>query len=500
MIRLKSLHIINYKILQDFKLTFEDRQAITVLLGTNGAGKSTVLECLAWIVRGLHEKYLHKQKPELPFEFELRYEVSSIIRTELPAQTWEELSPAQVIVTGSKGKDEYELDLAWVMSTDDSKPLLLAYPDTEEELLQQLPNLAVYYSGLSETIEHIYTEYESKQLDSSWRKLQQDASTYARATSLPLYYLQRNDFPLLLAALFSFEVNFGLDDFLARRMRGLQKPEGICITVVVKRPAYYTGSRTAKLSKLLIEGEVDFWGTEGLLRQFLQQMSLLATEKQEVSSEATYTYHFNIAAWYSLREANNSEHNILALLLLLRANDTLANVQVLYRRDNLVAPHNTLSEGEQQLLIVRALNELLVEERTIILLDEPDTFLHPQWQEKFIDEIVPFTKEASFIITTHSPVILTHINKGNIIQMTYGKGQKLENHVFGQRYADALINYMVNTPRPAKVEAELNIVFNLIEREDWVAAVSKLKDLRKQLGAHDADVVRAEKMIRLFSE
>ena len=57
----------------------------------------------------------------------------------------------------------------------------------------------------------------------------------------------------------------------------------------------------------------------------------------------------------------------------------------------------------------------------IILLDEPDLQLHPEWQQKFIDMLLQllwlyFPKvKFQIIITTHSPILLSDIPKKNVI-------------------------------------------------------------------------------------
>ena len=42
--RLHELYIRDYKVLQDFTLPFDEQSAVSVLIGENGSGKTTVLE------------------------------------------------------------------------------------------------------------------------------------------------------------------------------------------------------------------------------------------------------------------------------------------------------------------------------------------------------------------------------------------------------------------------------------------------------------------------
>ena len=58
--RLKSLYIRDYKILQDFSIDFTSN--ISVLIGENGSGKSSIIECLAYIFGHLHKYFVLDDK------------------------------------------------------------------------------------------------------------------------------------------------------------------------------------------------------------------------------------------------------------------------------------------------------------------------------------------------------------------------------------------------------------------------------------------------------
>jgi len=99
---------------------------------------------------------------------------------------------------------------------------------------------------------------------------------------------------------------------------------------------------------------------------------------------------------------------------------------------------NSLSTGEKQLLkfITNFAYTLTKTGDRVILLDEIETALHPQWQKNFINIIIKFIYEIRerglvstlnkyhFIFTTHSPFLLSDIPKENIIFLKDGKSDK----------------------------------------------------------------------------
>lgn len=72
--KIKSFYVKNYKVLDDFKIEFDDEN-ITILLGTNNVGKSTFLEALNKFmqIEGPKEEDFNKNKmgSDENFEFEM---------------------------------------------------------------------------------------------------------------------------------------------------------------------------------------------------------------------------------------------------------------------------------------------------------------------------------------------------------------------------------------------------------------------------------------------
>jgi len=81
-----------------------------------------------------------------------------------------------------------------------------------------------------------------------------------------------------------------------------------------------------------------------------------------------------------------------------------------------------LSDGEYQFLyLFSQIYSSLQEEKILLLIDEGESFLHPNWQKKYLSYIVQFLKDnfpnrkIHIILTSHSPFLLSDIPKQNII-------------------------------------------------------------------------------------
>jgi len=83
--------------------------------------------------------------------------------------------------------------------------------------------------------------------------------------------------------------------------------------------------------------------------------------------------------------------------------------------------YNHLSHGEQ-MIFAQLLNIYFYSKtktNLIFLFDEPEIALHPEWQKKYLNEVITLLnllkKNYHFIFTTHSPFLISDLPKENII-------------------------------------------------------------------------------------
>jgi len=86
---------------------------------------------------------------------------------------------------------------------------------------------------------------------------------------------------------------------------------------------------------------------------------------------------------------------------------------------------NQLSDGEKCLLALAGdLAHMLaianpdlsdpLEGQAIVLIDEIELHLHPEWQHRVIPKLLETFPNCQFILTTHSPLVLSHVRCQNI--------------------------------------------------------------------------------------
>lgn len=137
---------------------------------------------------------------------------------------------------------------------------------------------------------------------------------------------------------------------------------------------------------------------------------------------------------------------------------------------------NIASSGENQFFntMVRILSK--IEQDSIILIDEPEVSLHPNWQYKYISGINDIFKNypsCHFVIATHSHFMVSDIepNFSSIISVRFDKDNLIKTHLhrentFGWSPDDILYNiFFMKSSRNHFLEMDLRELLYLISHQ-----------------------------------
>lgn len=172
-----------------------------------------------------------------------------------------------------------------------------------------------------------------------------------------------------------------------------------------------------------------------------------------------------------------------------------------------------LSDGEKMLLMLvtdlarrlAILNPAVTEPaqalegKGIVLIDEIDLHLHPQWQRIVISSLTATFPNCQFIVTTHSPQVLSHVYRENVFILNNAQVVKVTPPTFGRDHNSILYELMGVTERPIEVQQKLDKCFKLIDDEKIEEAQTALAKLSDLLGDDDPEIVRAYTLIDFFN-
>ena len=99
----------------------------------------------------------------------------------------------------------------------------------------------------------------------------------------------------------------------------------------------------------------------------------------------------------------------------------------------------------------------------LIMIDEVDLHLHPRWQQTILIDLQRAFPHAQFIVTTHSPQVLTTVSRKHIRVITFNEAIEPQISPLARESADALA-YIMNT----NVKPPLDILENIHRYEQLV--------------------------------
>ena len=138
----------------------------------------------------------------------------------------------------------------------------------------------------------------------------------------------------------------------------------------------------------------------------------------------------------------------------------------------------------------------------IVMIDEVDLHLHPRWQQKILVNLKKAFPNIQFIVTTHSPQVLTTVESKGIQGLVYENGQMyIEKFDFslGAKSNEVLNRILGIDERPQNLDIvkKLNRYLELVDKNlyDKEEAITLRKELdawgagkEKELSKIDMDI------------
>jgi predicted ATP-binding protein involved in virulence len=96
----------------------------------------------------------------------------------------------------------------------------------------------------------------------------------------------------------------------------------------------------------------------------------------------------------------------------------------------------------------------------IVLIDELELHLHPNWQLKIVKALKAAFPNVQFIATTHSPKVITSLEQQDVLVLESGKVFNLNQNPLGRDDNSALEEFMDSSKRPVEIENKISEIFD----------------------------------------
>lgn len=467
--RIKSLYIKDYNILQDFSINFTSN--LSVLIGENGSGKSSVIECIAYIFGHLHKYFVLGDKTaEFIDGYKINYEINDfdvLIESKYISSPTNTFDPIIKI-------NEEELNVGQIKNRYKSFNNFL--PD----------KVILSYSGITDHLKNLNKHFEDKFI----KRIIRLNNPYSLK---PLYLPYDNPFIYVKKEFVSYVVlslfvlNTDKSNEVLRTL-GIDL-EGCTITIKIKKP-YWAKSKEPN-------GDDKLWGIKTKIAvdffRGLNEVGIIVEKNGEEKEPKELSYKFygsNMIKDMFQGEFGLSPNQVLSLLDTLLCDDLLDSVNVEW---NKTFSLDKLSEGEKQLLLSIGLNLVLNKKNILFLLDEPDVSLHPKWQQDFISNLkAGLDNNSMAIITTHSPSLVSDLDNKNLRLMRNGTVVNKSFKYYGKTINDILSDYFgLDTTRNKDVAKRIEELWDQIRGDKQLSVDfdNQFKQLVSIIGADDPEII-----------
>ncbi len=434
---IEKLHIQNFRGLQEIILNFPQSN-LAVLVGRNGAGKSSILDCIAIMLAQFVARLRNSKKVEVRLtENDINIHSDSTVNT-------------ITILTGERKR------LSWRMvqervyrQNQNNYDEMNKYIKSLQEDLKIKPDLnlpvIIYYQTHRMLMKNPYT-FNSKVSNKSQKYINYQFYAYEKSLSSGV-----NDFQDFFDW---FKEEEDYENEIRLRENGEYKNPKIenIRRAIVKFLDNFSHSNFSELRVVRSTAERDF-----NFGHISSQPSLIITkDRQDLK----------------LEQLSEGEKMLLMLVTDLARRLTIANPS-----------SNDALSGEG-----------------IVLIDEIEMHLHAQWQRNMIPSLTQTFPNCQFIVTTHSPQVLSAARRENVLILENSQLVNNTPHTYGKDSNSILYELMNVKERPDDVQEQINHCFQLIDDGRIKLAKQALNELSNLLGENDSEVVRANTLISFLEE
>lgn len=141
--------------------------------------------------------------------------------------------------------------------------------------------------------------------------------------------------------------------------------------------------------------------------------------------------------------------------------------------------------------------EVLSKGDGVVLIDEVDLHLHPAWQQKVIDNLMNIFPKVQFIVSTHAPAIISSVKTDKLRILSNKEVCMTANQVYGKDVNSVMKEIMGVNDRPDQFVELFEKFYRLLSEKKYDEADAVLDKLDEERGYHDPEIVKCRVKLKL---
>ena len=142
-------------------------------------------------------------------------------------------------------------------------------------------------------------------------------------------------------------------------------------------------------------------------------------------------------------------------------------------------------------------NQVLEKTPGVVLIDEIDLHLHPQWQQTILNDLHAIFPEVQFIVSSHAPAVINSVPREQIRILDHGEIYMPAAQTYG-RDANSILREVMNvSERPAAIKQRMDLFYAYMDENNYEKADKVLTEMEAIVGTTDPDIAAARTSLDL---
>lgn len=142
-------------------------------------------------------------------------------------------------------------------------------------------------------------------------------------------------------------------------------------------------------------------------------------------------------------------------------------------------------------------DKVLEETSGVVVIDEIDLHLHPQWQQTIISDLNTIFPKIQFIVSSHAPAVINSVAKEQIRILDNGGIYMPAAQTYGRDANSILREVMKVSERPTDIKQRMNLFYSYMDEDNYKEADKVLTEIEAIVGTTDPDIAAARTSLDL---
>lgn len=142
-------------------------------------------------------------------------------------------------------------------------------------------------------------------------------------------------------------------------------------------------------------------------------------------------------------------------------------------------------------------DKVLEETSGVVVIDEIDLHLHPQWQQTIISDLNIIFPKLQFIVSSHAPAVINSVAKEQIRILDNGEIYMPAAQTYGRDANSILREVMKVSERPTDIKQRMNLFYSYMDENNYQEADKILTEIESIVGTTDPDIAAARTSLDL---